>query len=93
MRELDYESVPEVRDCWGLAEFPNYCCLALPFAVYAGVTSAISVAIGPVGWTLLGAGLLYKLGKPSLRKQLVTALAVAGLRGLYIELRSRKSTK
>jgi uncharacterized protein YaaW (UPF0174 family) len=33
----------------------------LPFAAYTGTASAMSLALGPIGWSCLGAVLLWKL--------------------------------
>lgn len=38
--------------------------ITLPFAIYTGLTMAISVIIGPVGWTALGFSVLWKVGGP-----------------------------
>lgn len=39
--------------------------ITLPFAIYTGLTSAIAVIIGPVGWAALGFSILWKLGGPN----------------------------
>jgi uncharacterized protein YaaW (UPF0174 family) len=59
--------------------------ITLPFALYAGVSSAISVLIGPVGWIGLGGAVVYKFGKPSQRRVLGVVLAVAAARGWWMD--------
>ncbi len=54
--------------------------LSLPLSVYAGMSKGIAILIGPAGWSLLGLGLLYKLGAPNMRKALPAVLMVAAAR-------------
>ena len=50
---------------------------ALSFGAYTTATSALSVALGPVGWIGLGATALYAYGKPKYQK-LIPAVTVVG---------------
>ncbi len=54
--------------------------VALPFAAYTMMTSAIAVIIGPVGW--LGAGLfaVWKLTGPNYKKLIPAILCICALR-------------
>lgn len=38
--------------------------ITVPFIGYMALTKGISIAIGPVGWTILGASLVHKVTKP-----------------------------
>jgi uncharacterized protein YaaW (UPF0174 family) len=51
--------------------------LKLPFLLYMGMSKAISIAIGPIGWAGLGVGILHTLTKPDYN-QLVAAIASVG---------------
>lgn len=75
----------------GLAAVTGAIGVTLPFAVYTGLTSAISVVIGPAGWAVLGVAILHKLGRPDSRKRLAAVLAVAALRGLNTALTQGQS--
>lgn len=38
-------------------------CITLPFVIYTGLTRAIGIALGPIGWTLLGVTVLFQLNR------------------------------
>lgn len=42
--------------------------LTLPFGLYMGLSSAISVLLGPVGWVGLGLFAIWRLGQPNMKK-------------------------
>ena len=52
--------------------------VTLPFAAYTGLTSAISVMTGPIGWGVLTSAAIYKLGQPNFKKT-IPAIAIIGL--------------
>ncbi len=60
--------------------------IALPFAVYTTMSSAISIIIGPVGW--IGAGLfaIWKLTGPNYKKLIPAILYICMLRSKYQKL-------
>jgi hypothetical protein len=54
--------------------------ISLPFAIYKSVSTAINLALGPVGWIALGVFACLKLSGPNYRKLLPLAFYVALLR-------------
>lgn len=54
--------------------------VTLPFAAYTGLSSALSVIIGPIGWAALGLWVAHKLGKPDPFKLISIVLLVSNLR-------------
>ncbi len=61
--------------------------VALPFAVYTGMSSTLAVLIGPVGWVVLGTWVLHKLGRPDPNKVLAGTLLIANIRQRLISIR------
>jgi uncharacterized protein YaaW (UPF0174 family) len=58
--------------------------IALPFAAYTTLSSALSVVIGPVGLIALGAWGLHKLTSPNIKTTTLIVLEVASIRGRLI---------
>lgn len=61
--------------------------VTLPFAAYTGMSSAISVVIGPVGWVALGGWLIYKAGRPDANRVTAGILLIANIRHRLIHER------
>ena len=53
---------------------------ALPFAFYTGMSSAVAVALGPVGWLGLGLATVWQLGKPNLSKVTAAVCIIGAVR-------------
>lgn len=51
--------------------------LGLGFSVFTGLSSLISVVIGPIGWATLGLLTIAKLGAPNYKKVLLVILQIA----------------
>lgn len=54
--------------------------ITLPFAVYTTLSSAISVAIGPVGWITAGIFAFWKLTGPNYKKLIPLVVAISSIR-------------
>lgn len=54
---------------------------AASFTVYTAASTALSVVLGPVGWTALGLATVYKLASPNQRKSLEAVVGVVMIRG------------
>ena len=54
--------------------------ISLPFAAFTGLSKAVSILIGPIGWTALGGWTLYKINSPNIKKLLPSVLMVAAIR-------------
>jgi uncharacterized protein YaaW (UPF0174 family) len=54
--------------------------LGLGFSAFTGLSSAISVLIGPIGWAALGLYTIKKLGSPNYKKLLPVAILIASER-------------
>lgn len=50
------------------------------FGMYTAASSALSVLLGPAGWTALGLAAIYKLGGPSPQRRLKAVVTIAMLR-------------
>lgn len=50
------------------------------FGMYTAAASALSVLLGPAGWTALGLAAVYKLGGPSPQRRLKAVVTIAMLR-------------
>ncbi len=55
--------------------------LGLGFGAFTGLSSAISVVIGPLGWAALGLYTIKKLGAPNYKKLLPVVILIASQRG------------
>jgi uncharacterized protein YaaW (UPF0174 family) len=64
-----------------LAGFSSTLGIALPFAAYTTLSSALSVVMGPVGLIALGAWGLHKLASPNIKTTTLIVLEVASIRG------------
>ena len=63
--------------------------VTLPFAFYTSMSSTISVAIGPLGWGLLAAWGVHKIGAPNEEKTVPAVLLVAAVRQRLIYQQKR----
>ncbi len=54
--------------------------LGLGFGAFTGLSSAISIAIGPLGWAALGLYTIKKLGAPNYKKLLPVVILIASHR-------------
>jgi uncharacterized protein YaaW (UPF0174 family) len=59
--------------------------LGLSFGVFTGLSSLISIVIGPVGWATLGLLTIVKLGAPNYKKILPVVLLIARTRPMIAE--------
>lgn len=64
--------------------------ITLPFAAYTGLSSVLSVAIGPVGWAVLGAWVVFKLGGVNYKKTLASVFLIAAVRARLIGERDKR---
>jgi uncharacterized protein YaaW (UPF0174 family)/putative component of toxin-antitoxin plasmid stabilization module len=55
--------------------------MGLGFGAFTGLSSAISIMIGPVGWAAIGLYTLKKLGVPNYKKLLPVVILIASQRG------------
>jgi hypothetical protein len=58
--------------------------IVLPFAVYTGMSSALALLIGPVGWGAIAVWTLFKVGAPNYRRTLPGVVAIAAARSRLI---------
>ncbi len=54
--------------------------IALPFAVYMGMSQMIALAIGPVGWLALFGGLAFTLNQPNWQRLTLAVIYVSVIR-------------
>jgi len=59
--------------------------LGLSFGAFTGLSSLISMVIGPVGWAALGLATIVKLGAPNYKKVLPVVILIATNRPLISE--------
>lgn len=52
----------------------------LGFGAYTAMTSALSIAIGPIGWAGLGLATIYKFGEPNIEKLIPIVIVIGALR-------------
>ncbi len=55
--------------------------LGLGFGAFTGLSSAISIVIGPIGWAALGLYTIKNLGAPNYKKLLPVVILIASQRG------------
>ncbi len=58
--------------------------ITLPFAVYTGLSSLVSAAIGPVGWAVLGLWGIKKISDPDYKKTIPCVLVMCAVRARLI---------
>lgn len=65
--------------------------VTLPFAFYTGVSSTLSVLIGPVGWTALTAWYAHRLASPAQKTVFLGTMLMASIRArLLAEVEERR---
>ena len=67
--------------------------LTLPFAVYTGMSVALSVVLGPIGWIALGLWAFAKMGGPNYKKTIPAVLAIACMRARLIAERDQQRSQ
>jgi uncharacterized protein YaaW (UPF0174 family) len=63
-----------------LGGFTNALGLTLPFAVYMGMSQAIALVLGPVGWAALASGAIWTLNQPNWERLALGIVYVSLLR-------------
>lgn len=58
--------------------------VTLPFVIYTGMSKAISIAIGPVGWVLLGAWGIHSIASPKYKRLAPAIVAIATVRSRLV---------
>lgn len=66
--------------------------LGLGFGVFTGLSKAIALAIGPLGWGVLGIATIAKLGSPNYKKLLPVVFMIATHRAETSEAQSHETT-
>ncbi|MEG4277988.1 hypothetical protein QUA62_10990 [Microcoleus sp. MON1_C1] len=54
--------------------------IALPFAVYMGVSQTLAFLLGPVGWAALAGGVLFSLNQPNWNRLGLSVIYISTLR-------------
>lgn len=54
--------------------------ITLPFAIYMGVSQAIAVILGPVGWLALAGGVLFSINQPNWSRLGLAVLYISTIR-------------
>ncbi|SRR5579883_1488742 len=54
--------------------------IALPFAIYLGMSQAIAFILGPVGWAALAGGILFTLNQPNWNRLTLAVIYISMLR-------------
>lgn len=54
--------------------------ITLPFAVYMGMSQTIALILGPIGWAVLGGGLLWALNQPNWQRLVLAVVFITALR-------------
>ena len=54
--------------------------ITLPFAAYMGMSQAIAIVIGPVGWLALLGGLTFKLNQPNWKRLTLAVVYISVIR-------------
>lgn len=63
-----------------LGSLTNALGIALPFAVYMGMSQAIALVLGPIGWATLAGSLVYSLNQPNWPRLELAVVYVSTLR-------------
>ncbi|MBD1917008.1 MULTISPECIES: hypothetical protein [Cyanophyceae] len=63
-----------------LGGLTNVMGLTLPFAVYIGMSQAIALVLGPVGWAALASGIVWTLNQPNWERLTLGVVYVSLLR-------------
>jgi uncharacterized protein YaaW (UPF0174 family) len=66
--------------------------LGLSFGAFTGLSSVISLVIGPIGWAALGLYTIRKLGSPNYKKLLPVIILVASERAGGLQQRTQQIT-
>lgn len=64
----------------GLAALGGLAGVTFPFAAYTGLSTALGVVLGPVGWVGVGLYALMKISGPNFKKLIPAILFIAALR-------------
>lgn len=64
--------------------------LTMPFAAYTGMSSALSVVMGPVGWLALAGWVAHKVGSPNTKKTIPAIMMVATVRARLMAKREQE---
>lgn len=64
--------------------------VALPFAVYTGMSGVIATLTGPVGWAMLAGWAVYRFGSADYKKTVPGVIAVAAVRARLMAERDRE---
>lgn len=64
----------------GLAAVSGAAGITLPFAAYTGMSTALGVALGPIGWAGLGILALFTIGGADREKVIPAVLCIAAMR-------------
>ncbi len=54
--------------------------LTLPFAVYMGMSQAITLVLGPVGWAALAGGVVWTLNQPNWARLILGVVYISFMR-------------
>ena len=73
-----------------LASFSSALGLSLSFGVYTGLSSALSVVLGPAGWAALGAYAAHRLLSPDEKSNFMAVLVLASIRGRLVHEREAR---
>jgi uncharacterized protein YaaW (UPF0174 family) len=64
--------------------------LTLPFAIYTGMSSVLATVAGPVGWAVLAAWAVVRLGSADHKKTIPGVIAIAAVRARLIAERDQE---
>ncbi|MEL6385119.1 MAG: hypothetical protein AAFQ89_22175 [Cyanobacteria bacterium J06626_18] len=70
-----------------LGSLTNVLGITLQFAIYMGISQAIAIAIGPIGWLALLGGLAATLNQPNWQRLTLAVIYVAIIRHDLVEKR------
>ncbi|HEY9879445.1 MAG TPA: hypothetical protein V6D29_13395 [Leptolyngbyaceae cyanobacterium] len=54
--------------------------ITLPFAIYMGMSQAIALVLGPVGWAALAGGVVFALNQPNWNRLTLAVLYISAIR-------------